>query len=158
MAHDILKTALTLIILALIVAVVALFVSNYLSAFKPGDQGMKAPTYAVSGGRSAHVAVPSPSPTANPAMPGMPPGYPPAMMPGAAEFAGGPPMPMGPPPGWEGPPVAMAPERPAFEMPGVPSVPSVPGLDSIIAILFRWLPLIFSHDFDLSPVWPHLTR
>jgi hypothetical protein len=162
MAHDLLKIFVTLIVLALVVAVMALFVSGYLSAFKPGDKSKQGPASAVSSGRSSYRALPSPSPGVNQSMQAYqqqamyaPPG--PVMPPAATGMAQAPPtMPAGmgmqPPVVSQKPPTAAA---PSFRM---PQVPSAPGLDSIIDILFRVLPLIFHHDFDLSPVWPHPTR
>ncbi len=151
MAHDILKIALTLAVLGLVVAVVALFVSGYLSAFKPGDKGIKSPASAVSGARGGLIASPSPSPGVN------------ATMPAKARYAPPRPIipehiqpPLAPPPmpmeeGLLPPSATAMPPEPSYVL---PQVPSAPGIGTIIDFLFRILPLIFSYDFDLSPVWP----
>ncbi len=159
MAHDLLKIFITLIVLALVVAVVALFISGYLSAFKPGDKSKQGPVSAVSGSRSIRSAIPSPAPGVNRTMQAYrqyamyAPQGPVPIPAGMARVPPTVPAGMGvqPPATGQMPPTATA---PAYRM---PQVPPVPGLDSIIDILFRWLPLIFRHDFDLSPVWPHST-
>ncbi len=153
MAHDLLKIGLTLVVLALVIAAMALFVSGYLSAFKPGGKGGQTPA-AVSGGRGGGVTVPSPSATVPPfpqyARP-VPPG---PVVQGPAQPAMPPEPGMMPPAGWPGP--ATAPSAPARAAPAVPVVPTAPGINSIIQVLFRLLPLIFHHQYGLGPVWPQL--
>ncbi len=157
MAHDIVKIVLTLAVLGLVAAVVALFVSGYLSAFKPGDKGIKSPASAVSSARGARIASPSPSPGINATMP---------VFPGQARYA--PPRPIIPehilppvaPPMLMGgdlplPSATVVPPEPSY---AVPRMPSAPGISTIIDFLFRILPLIYSYDFDLTPVWPRLPQ
>lgn len=159
MAHDILKFGLALAFMAMVVIAMALFVSGYLSAYKPGEKGMPSPASAVSGGKSVRAASPSPTAGINATMLAAPqyaryappgPLIPEPVQPALPmQLEGG----MRPPAGWPGPSPAATPSRPSY---GVPAMPSAPGINGIIQILFRILPLIFSHRFDLTPIWPRL--
>ncbi len=152
----------------MVVIAMALFVSGYLSAFKPGDKGTQTPASAISGGKSGRAAAPSPTAGINATMRAIPqyaryapPG---PLMPEPVQPAQVPPMPMEggmrPPAGWPGPPPSAAPSvtpsKPPYGGPAVPRMPYAPGINGIIQILFRILPLIFSHHFDLTPIWPQL--
>jgi hypothetical protein len=147
--------------MAMVVIAMALFVSGYLSAFKPGDKGTQTPASVVSGGKSGRAAAPSPTAGINATMRAIPqyaryvpPG---PLIPEPVRPAQVPLMPMEggtrPPAGWPGPPPTATPSRPSY---GGPAMPYAPGIDGIIQILFRILPLIFSHHFDLTPIWPRL--
>jgi hypothetical protein len=158
MAHDILKIGLTLVVIALVVAAMALFVSGYLSAYKPGAKSTQMPASVISGGKSSRAVAPSPTAGINATMRAfpqyaryVPPG---PMIPEPVQPVRVPPMQMGggmlPP---AGPSSTVAPSKPSY---GVPVMPSAPGISGIIQVLFRLLPLIFSHHFDLAPIWPQL--
>ncbi len=166
MAHDLLKFGLALAFMAMVVIAMALFVSGYLSAYKPGDKGTQTPASAISGGKSGRVAVPSPTAGINATMRASPqyaqyapPG---PLIPEPIQPAQAPPMQMergmGPPAGWPGPSTSAAPSKPSYGGPAVPRMPYAPGINGIVQILFRILPLIFSHRFDLTPIWPQFNR
>jgi hypothetical protein len=161
MAHDLLKFGLALAFMAMVVIAMALLVSVYLSTYKPGVKGTQTPASAISGGKSGRAAAPSPTAGINATMRAIPqyaryapPG---PLIPEPVQPARVPPMPMEvgarPPAGWPCPPPSAAPSKPPY---GGPAMPSAPGINSIIQILFRLLPLIFSHRFDLAPIWPRL--
>jgi hypothetical protein len=155
MAHDLFKFGLALAFMVVVVIAMALLVSGLLSVYKPVEKGAQAPASAVSGGRSIRSAGPSPAPGVNATMPPVPQYAPPGpMMP---EPVQAPPVQMEggivPPAIWQGPSPSSAPSKPSYE---VPAVPSAPGINGILQVLFRMLPLIFSHRFDLTPIWPHL--
>lgn len=140
----------------MVVIAMALFVSGYLSAYKPGGKGIPSPASAVSGGKSVRAASPSPTAGINATMLAAPqyarhapqgPLIPEPIQVPPMQMEGG----MRPPAGWPGPSPAATPSKPSY---GVPAMPSAPGINAIIQILFRILPLIFSHHFDLTPIWP----
>ncbi len=158
MAHDLLKIGLTLVVLALVVAAMALLVSGYLSAYKPGEKGLQKPI--VTGGKSSVASVPSPTPGINATMVPLPRYAPPApyipVPAGPAQEMPSMPMEMQPPAGWQGPPSSQP--SPSYAVPAVPAIPSAPGISGIIQILFRILPLIFHQHYDLTPIWPQPSR
>lgn len=160
MAHDLLKFGLTLAVIAIVAIAIALLVSNYLTAYKTGDRGMKNHTSAALGGKGARKAVPSPTPEPyNMTLPGpyypRPSQYPPTVavqppvqmqpvMPQRVERPAERPTPM--------PEPSATPEPRIIAAPPVPNAPYMEGWHFIQQLY--WIIAIISRQCYAFPPWP----
>lgn len=172
MAHDLLKFGLTLAVMAMMVIAMALFVSGYLSAFKPVEKGTQSPVAGITGGKAGHKVTPSPTGTPyNVTMRGLavpqyaqyqPPGpmipeavRAPVPIEGVMQPPAMRPSPSPPAPSPE-PTITLlpstAPKQPSYQV--MPMTPYVTGWYNIIQQLLQILPLIFSGQYGMFPVWP----
>jgi hypothetical protein len=145
--RDLLKLSLAIAALVLIVAVMALFVSGYLKAYKSGDKGVQINATVVSGGKGGALrSTPTPTPPARPQLPQ----YRPPVAPEVPQMMGGmPPFEMLAPVSTPTPTPTPMP-TPAF----IPSTPSMSIWYYIIQDLLRIFPGLYSGPFSAFPQWP----